>query len=619
MKTFASYLEESAEKESLVAHHECMEFTNNNGKRFVLLYDDILNCLRIIWKWGFLIEKNFAGNWDYDEDKYRKVLGEILKEAGANSVVTNLGSQTPNTIKSLDLYAGFMLQKKPDETGKRPFFLRHRELSGIFSLKGKFKNWLLLNGKSESSAESFAGAITPTISKIAGFDVYSILSKVEVDQLRESLSNNAEFAALDARGNQMYSGALKHYEQFITSREIKSDLLPSFTIPSSKEPLARNLCLSALTKPFVILTGSSGTGKTKLAESIARYLGNRDSSNFKVVPVGADWTDNRHVLGFVNHLREDGTDDKRPLYQTTDILDLLLEADREGYRDTPYFLILDEMNLSHVERYFADFLSVMERSEGRISLHKEGSGDNPESRLLRHPNDKLGVPQAIDYPKNLFVIGTVNIDETTYMFSPKVLDRANVIEFKVGVDAIGDFLKNPSGYPEMERADDGMAEAFLHLSLRARTDGLGDLEGTMKDALDRHLLEIFGIMEKGRFEFAYRTLNEVIRYLKVSHELAEDKKAWVDGAWETDLDAQILQKILPKLHGSIGRISDLIVALADYCHRGVLPSEGVPGTTKLKDVAALDAKAAKGFPQSFKKLQAMAATLQSEQFVSFIR
>lgn len=407
-------------------------------------------------------------------------------------------------------------------------------------------------------------------------------------------------------------------QDLLTKRDEKTKVISKFVLPPTKERLATNLIFAALTKPFVILTGASGTGKTKLAESVARYLANSDCSNFKIVPVGADWTDNRHVIGFVNHLRQVGENDKRPIYQTTEILDLLLDA--VANKDTPYFLILDEMNLSHVERYFADFLSVMERSGGRITLHKEGSGDNSESRLLRHPDDKIGVPQAIDYPQNLFVIGTVNIDETTYMFSPKVLDRANVIEFKVGPDAIGAYLENPAGYPEMKRAAYGGAEAFLGLSLKARCDGLAAMDEGLKKRLNQHLLEIYGIMEKGRYEFAYRTLNEVIRYLKVCHELAEaeDKKAWMDGEWKTDLDAQILQKILPKLHGSIGRISDLITGLADYCHRGGLPSETAPGFSRLKDVVGADSKHA-AFPQSFRKLQAMAATLQSEQFVSFIR
>lgn len=615
MKTFTTYLQSLDPKDSFSAYAECMGFTNNNGKRFLLLYSDIHVCLHTIWKWGFKIENNLQGNWEYEENKYRKILGEAFKEIDANTVATNLGSQTANTVKSLDLYAGFLLKKSPPRNGRFPFFLKPTELSGAFSIKDDFKKWLFSKGKSEASAASYSGAISPTMSKILGFDIFSISTPEAINQIRDSLSNKKEFLELDSRGNQMYSAALNHYQEFIASRGKKMVSKESL-IPSSEEPLAKNLVTAALAKPFVILTGASGTGKTKLAEAVAHYFSNSNASNYRVVPVGADWTDNRHVLGFVNHLRDDGTDAKRPIYQTTPILDLLLEAAEN--KDIPYFLILDEMNLSHVERYFADFLSVMERSEGVIHLHNEGSANNAESRMLRYPDDKLGIPQTIEYPQNLFVIGTVNIDETTYMFSPKVLDRANVIEFKVGAGAIDNYLKNPTGYPEMKRADDGVAANFLELSLNARANALADLDEGLKTTLNRHLLEVFGIMERGRYEFAYRTLNEVIRYLRVCQELAEDKKNWTDAAWKADLDAQILQKILPKLHGSIGRISDLIVNLADYCHRGALPSAPATGITKLKDVAGLDTATAV-FPQSFKKLQTMAATLQTEQFVSFIR
>ena len=102
------------------------------------------------------------------------------------------------------------------------------------------------------------------------------------------------------------------------------------------------------------------------------------------------------------------------------LLDLILESSKIENSNKPYFLILDEMNLSHVERYFADFLSAMESNE-LISLHKSDDEN--------YKDDVVIVPKSIELPNNLFVIGTVNIDETTYMFSPKVLDRANVIEF----------------------------------------------------------------------------------------------------------------------------------------------------------------------------------------------
>ena len=135
-------------------------------------------------------------------------------------------------------------------------------------------------------------------------------------------------------------------------------------------------------------------------------LPSNEGFQYKIIPVGANWTENRHIIGFYNVITNE--------YITSEALELILEASKPENKDKPFFLILDEMNLSHVERYFADFLSAMESDE-YISLHNS--------------KDEIGYPNDIKIPKNLFVIGTVNVDETTYMFSPKVLDRANVIEF----------------------------------------------------------------------------------------------------------------------------------------------------------------------------------------------
>ena len=160
---------------------------------------------------------------------------------------------------------------------------------------------------------------------------------------------------------------------------------------------------SLLAKPFVILTGNSGTGKTRIATNFSKYLEMKNDKGVKnhlLIPVGADWTDNTKILGFYNPLKKE--------YQSTPVLDFILLTCQNP--EIPFFLILDEMNLSHVERYFSDFLSAMESGEP-IPLYK------------RDVDCESSIPEEIVLPNNLFVTGTVNIDETTYMFSPKVLDR----------------------------------------------------------------------------------------------------------------------------------------------------------------------------------------------------
>lgn len=384
---------------------------------------------------------------------------------------------------------------------------------------------------------------------------------------------------------------------------------------------------SLLTKPFLILTGPSGTGKTRgavrLADSICVEGAHR------LVAVGADWTDNRHVLGYLNPLEtvevvkgEDEKGETFPIYETTPILELILHADAN--QDEPHVLILDEMNLSHVERYFADFLSAMELEDKTDALKLHSAG-------MARSRTGVEIKGSIDFPANLFVIGTVNIDETTYMFSPKVLDRANVIEIHAGETEMGNFLKEEETAGTEEAGKDygiRFLEAALVIQAEGKNDDVPGLPEEVRDAAADHLIALFRIMARGRAEFGFRTGREVKAYLRTAHFLAgpeaAGRTAWAgaEGDWLKALDAQILQKILPKLHGSRTRLAPLLGALATYCATGDekyamehFPEDGAIPKRGLKDATGNEKPK---FPESYRKLERMIAVLVEEQFVSFI-
>jgi 5-methylcytosine-specific restriction protein B len=299
--------------------------------------------------------------------------------------------------------------------------------------------------------------------------------------------------------------------------------------------LIQRFIASLCTKPFVICSGLSGSGKTKLAQAFAEWI-SEDKSQFLIVPVGADWTNREPLLGYPNALNKN-----EYVFPENGVLELLIKA-RENYDNKniptkPYFLILDEMNLSHVERYFADFLSTME-SEHDISLHKING-------------EAIEVPQSLQLPGNLFIIGTVNIDETTYMFSPKVLDRANTIEFRIGKDELDSFLKSskPLNMSALKAKGASMSDSFMDMALQ-------DTE-TNFESVKNDLLNFFVELKKAGAEFGYRTTSEMGRLMQ---------KLKLLGAVGDDLlDIAIMQKLLPKLHGSRSKLTKVLPVLAGFC------------------------------------------------------
>lgn len=295
---------------------------------------------------------------------------------------------------------------------------------------------------------------------------------------------------------------------------------------------------SLITKPFVILSGLSGSGKTKLAQAFVQWIC-QDDSQYCIVPVGADWTNREPLLGYPNALKPE-----EYVKPDSGVLDLIIQANQSQNLDLPHFLILDEMNLSHVERYFADFLSVMESKE-EIPLYAEGTVQN-------------GVPARLKVPSNLFIIGTVNIDETTNMFSPKVLDRANTIEFRVTKDEMKNFLGNirDINMNALTGKGAGMAKSFLEMA------GNKEFATTDIAEINAALIQFFGELKKTGAEFGYRTATEILRLIQqltvLDNSLTTNQK----------IDIAIVQKLLPKLHGSRRKLCPVLETLGSFCITG---------------------------------------------------
>lgn len=301
------------------------------------------------------------------------------------------------------------------------------------------------------------------------------------------------------------------------------------------------------------LYGFDATLRAMAKKVLSETSDNKDEESYNntlLIPVGADWTDNTKILGYYNPLADNGTGK----YEKTDVFKFIELAGANP--EIPFFLILDEMNLSHVERYFSDFLSKMElldytKPAEKVYFDITGYG-------------------KLELPKNLFITGTVNIDETTYMFSPKVLDRANVIEFKPYMDDVLNNLFGTSSDDEEKISDPGVAEGFMQLANEVRSGTIPPEVQPILSDIKTILLSFYKELEKCGFEFAYRTVKEIRLYAIAAYKTAVGEKPTA-----TEIaDVQILQKILPKIHGNKKQIGNLLDELEKLCTEQELKESG---------------------------------------------
>lgn len=306
--------------------------------------------------------------------------------------------------------------------------------------------------------------------------------------------------------------------------------------------LIKRFAFSLMAKRFLILSGLAGSGKTQLALAFAKALVEDKEKQMCVVSVGADWTNREPLLGYPNALKSG-----EYVKPENGVLDLLIESNKPENANKPFFLILDEMNMSYVERYFADFLSAMESHEA-IALWKECNNGSESC--------ECNVPEKIELPDNLFIIGTINVDETTYMFSPKVLDRANVIEFKISIDEMTKFL---DGIRQVDCSSicSKAAEMGADFVRLANCKDFDNIEATT-DALKAFFIELKNV----NAEFGYRSATEIFRFISQAHNNDDTAEKM---SKEEVLDAAILQKLLPKLHGSRKKLEPALKGLWKLC------------------------------------------------------
>lgn len=287
-----------------------------------------------------------------------------------------------------------------------------------------------------------------------------------------------------------------------------------------------NLYLSLKTKPFTILAGISGTGKSK----IIRLLADAIQADYTLISVRPDWNDATDLIGYKN------LDHKFIKGQLTKAI---LKAQQN--KNKPHLICLDEMNLARVEYYLSDYLSII---ESRKKVGQNIITDN----IVQYQEDNENI--SLHIPDNLYLIGTVNMDDTTFQFSRKVLDRANTIEFS-DIDLDNLFFEVNEKVESLNVSNDFLKTTYLKTM---------DIEEEYRDyakEVNKTIIEINEILKKSQKQFAYRVRDEILFYL------VENKKANLLHE-DIALDYQIMQKILPVISGSEESVYQVLIDLLNF-------------------------------------------------------
>ena len=409
--------------------------------------------------------------------------------------------------------------------------------------------------------------------------------------LAEFQKNDAAEATFRKIGNHVYQLTMKGDEEALDVVDVKKQIEKIKAYIASKgftynDGLIENFYLSLKSKPFVILAGTSGTGKTRLVRLFAEAIG----AAFESVPVRPDWSDSTDLFGHV---------DLNGRFVPGKILDFLWRAQNDLGK--PYMLCLDEMNLARVEYYLSDFLSVIETREikdGRITsyplISEKDYGTDNEAR------EKYG---EICFPENLYIVGTVNMDETTFPFSRKVLDRANTIEFNY-VELIPSWSETAADVTTLALDNDFLRSQYLLLKNCPASEQNYIL------SVCTELEKINQVLQKANAHVGYRVRDEIMFYL-----LNNKAAGLLDE--KTAMDHEILQKILPRIQGSSASVKDMLCDLFKEIAGDYEEYQTESNNTAQWMLDMLRKNAHVRYPKSAEKIAFMVRRFEEDGFTSY--
>lgn len=331
-------------------------------------------------------------------------------------------------------------------------------------------------------------------------------------------------------------------------------------------------CHAVRTKPFVILAGISGTGKTKLPHLVAQATG----AKIELIPVRPDWRDSSDVLGYTDILGR---------FHVGPLLRIAHEAIENP--SVQHFVVLDEMNLARVEHYFAEVLSKI---EDRFASPHGGFQSSPlltAAMEVRDEDNEGSIPwKKVYLPPNLAIIGSVNMDETTHGFSRKVLDRAFVIEFSdVNLKDYGDHSQ--TSMQTVHHSSVPWTQTVARIG-----DHPDSGAPTVLQAIEE-LEELNRILSGAQLQVGYRVRDEVVLFALEALDSTSMTRS--NGEPVNALDLVLCMKVLPRIQGGGSRMKSLLSELASWASQSTPPK----------------------FPMCLERIEMLQSRLKNDGFTNF--